>query len=349
MHARMGAWETTMDRLSMGSGAVMTRRQLLGGVLGFGASAWCGVWSPAHAASASKVVDVKQGRRGTTITLTLEHAPFPCRGEPYKDATTLVYVPSHFRLPANKAIDVLVHFHGHSTNVHQAIREHQLREQLLDSKQNAILVLPQGPLNAASGSAGKFGHKKGFVKFLTDLRRTLQSRKISRRLGRATVRHGRARIGRVALSAHSGGYHAAALCLERGGYEVNEVYLFDSLYGDRERFAKWVLEGKRKRGRARHKLVCYYGWGKVAEQSKRLMRELSAGGVEVLHEEKEGQLTRDQFTKGRAIFVRTRVGHTQVTLKHNALRDCLYASGFKRRLRSDWFKDADEQRRIDKR
>lgn len=297
----------------------------------------------------SRVVEVKRGKLGTTITLELATAPFPWGSKPYKDATTLVYVPHHYRLPKNRKIDIIVHFHGHSTNVRQAIKDHMLREQLIESKQNAILVLPQGPLNSRDGNAGKFGDDKGFLRFLTDMRKTLQDRKVRKATGKANISHKGARIGRVALSAHSGGYHAAAKVLRHGGFEVKEVYLFDALYGDRAQFLRWVVETRKAKFKDRHKLICYYTGGKVGEQSHKLMKELGAQGVEVLHETKEGQLSRSELTTGNAIFIRTRVGHTNVTLQNNALRDCLFASGFKRRLHSKWFRDSDKPRKIDKR
>src|ERR1019366_6144891 len=51
-----------------------------------------------------------------------------------------------------------------------------------------------------------------------------------------------ARLGTVCLSAHSGGYHAAASCLRAGGVDVRETYLFDALSSDLDVFRGWVLE-----------------------------------------------------------------------------------------------------------
>ena len=41
--------------------------------------------------------------------------------------------------------------------------------------------------------------------------------------------------------------------------------------------------------------------------------------------------------------------HGQVTFRHNALRDCLFASGLKRHLDSEWFERKNQPRRIEQR
>ncbi len=79
------------------------------------------------------------------------------------------------------------------------------------------------------------------------------------------------------------------------------------------------------------------------------MNKLKEAGIEVFHEKTEGQLSRSQLSSGRAIFIRTRLGHGKVTSAHNALRDCLFASAFKRRLHSNWFRNSKKNRKLDKR
>ncbi len=315
---------------------------------GFGACVAGVPWSAQAAEGGSKVVEIKKGKNGTTIFMELEQAPFPYPGKPYKDSTTIAFVPHHYRMPGSGLVDLVIHFHGHGTSARQAMGDHQLREQFFESKQNAILIMPQGPMNASDGSGGKLGQPDGLLRFLTDLRKTLQLREVNRGLGRAALR-GRARIGRVALSSHSGGYHVAAQCLRHGGFDVKEVYLFDSLYGDTSYFRDWVVATKKLKGDKGHKLVCFYAGASVRQQSLRLMKQLQEDGIETLHEESEGQLTRAQLTEGRAIFIRTRLGHSAVTREHNALRDCLFASGFKRRLRSDWFEGSHKKREVEER
>jgi hypothetical protein len=304
---------------------------------------------PARAGDPGKLVKVARGARGTTLTFSLASAPFPCPGEPWTDPTVLVYVPHHYRLLDDRRVDTIVHFHGHRDTADEAMVRHQLREQLLDSRQNAILVIPQGPVRANNSSGGKLERPQGLLTFLSELRRSLQLAEVGAELGEAGI-PGDARIGAVALSAHSGGYRVAGRCAEVGGFDVTEIYLFDALYGDVPRFRDWLL-ARRDRGhpRERHKLVSYYRPGKTQQGNDALMAELTRESLRFAHETEEGQLSRAEITKARAVFVRTDIDHDRLMYRYNALRDCLFASCFKRRLNTDWFDAKTGKRDLDPR
>lgn len=341
----------------------MSRRGLLGGLVG--AAAWS-LCSEVEAAAKEKVAkpaaakpaaakppvvfeDIEQGKRGTTFTLALKHSMFPAPGSRWRDPTTLVFVPSHFRVLDDQRVDTVVHFHGHKTTAAEAMKKHQLREQLDDSRQNAILVMPQGPVRAVDSNGGKLDRPGGLVRFLSEVRTTLQRPEAAKALAAAHL-PASARIGALCISAHSGGFGVTARCLKHGGYDVNEVYLFDALYGEVAAYLDWVLERRsQSAARLRHKLVSYYAGGKPRTNNLTLMRSLKQHGVDVLHEEREGQLSRAEITKGRAVFIRTRIDHSRLTYQSNGLRDCLYASSLRRRLESDWFADKDGEREIDRR
>lgn len=329
-----------------GDGSAWSRRGFLGATA---AGLWSLATPAAAAASASgdKITAIETNRRGTTITLKLEHAMFPAPGSRYRDATTIVFVPSHYRVLEDQRVDAVVHFHGHRTTAGESMLKHQLREQVDDSRQNAVLIMPQGPVRGSDSSGGKLDKPGGFAAFLGEVRAALQSARAAEALGPSRV-PGAARMGMVCLSAHSGGFGVTARCIKHGGFEVGEVYLFDALYGEVAAYADWIGERRDQGGRGRHKLVCYYTGGKVKTNSMALMRELRRHGIEALHEEREGQLTRAQITKARAVFIRAR-DHMRVTYKSNALRDCLYASSLRRRLDSDWFARKDDKRSIEPR
>src|SRR5687767_14274770 len=95
------------------------------------------VASPALAdvAARSRIAHTTPDTRGVTFAMELDHAPFAAAPIVY------VFVPHHHR-PATD-VSCVVHFHGHNTTAERALAAHQLREQLDDSKQNAILVVPQ--------------------------------------------------------------------------------------------------------------------------------------------------------------------------------------------------------------
>ncbi|MDB4946246.1 MAG: hypothetical protein JWP97_5780 [Labilithrix sp.] len=303
---------------------------------------------PPPARVASRVVKVASDLRGVTATLELEHAPFPLAAGGYADPTVLVFIPHHHRVARDASVSTVVHFHGHNTTAERAMVAHQLREQLFDSKQNAILVVPQLAVLAPDSSAGKLEAPGGLARLLADVLRTMDAPSVRSAAGRAAL-PASAEIGRVCISAHSGGYHAAACALKMGGVPVQEAYLFDALYADAEVFRDWVVEGHGKPMGARHKLVSYFTAGRTEANTHALFAELERGGVATAHEQIEGTLSREELTKAEAVSIRTALPHGAVTSELNSLRDCLYASALRRNLRSSWFEAKKGARPLERR
>ena len=290
-----------------------------------------------------KIRDVEVGRRGVTVTMDLVTAPFPAPGSRYADPTVIAFVPNHFRVRSDYRVDVVVHFHGYRDTAAEAMKRHQLREQLFDSKQNAIMIFPQGPVNAEDMAGDKLDLPDGLVNLLTEVRETMQTPSLQARLDKSGI-PSKARIGKCILSAHSGGFRVVSYCLEKGGFNVNEVYLFDALYGRTSVFQDWVLSTYPNGGTlaARHKLVSFYSGEAPTIENRRLMWLFDKAGVAYVHEQIEGsELSKRDITTARAVFIRTQSHHDRVLFSTNAMRDCLYASCLGRQLKSDWFRNAD--------
>ena len=263
---------------------------------------------------------IERDALGITLELGLRHGPFPHGGLPYDDDTTFVFVPAHHR--GGRSIDTVVHFHGHSTNARATMGEKQLRAQVHASGRNAILVVPQGPVDAKDSRWGRLDLADGLVAFLREVRGALQSAEISAVLEDAAIVG--ARPGSLAISAHSGGYRVAASCLTRGGCNVNEVYLFDALYGVRDDFRSWVLARRDRHGaRERHKLLAWYRVDSVAAQCAELRCELAIDGVAYRHVLDEREADPTAMTRARVGFVRSSVGHRDVVHATDALRNAL--------------------------
>jgi hypothetical protein len=283
---------------------------------------------------------------GTTLVLGLPQAPFA--GVGHGDDTVIVFVPQRFRFQAEEGVSVVVHFHGHNSSAERAIAAHALREQLVDSRQNAVLIVPQLALLAADSSCGRLAAPSGLARLLSGSLAT------AARIGRTTLGESRfpshARLGRVCLSAHSGGYHAAACSLRLGGVEISETFLFDALYAESEVFREWVLARRGDPATSRHKLVSYFTAGAPTESLNHGLRAaLEQSGVLVAEERREGELSRRDLSHAEAVFVRTELSHSSVTWETNALRDALYASMLPRHLGSTWFASRDAGRPVDRR
>jgi hypothetical protein len=301
---------------------------------------------PARAASGTKVKALARDATGTTFTLGLEHAPFA--GGAYQNDTVIVFVPAHFRYRTEEGVAALVHFHGHNTTADRAIVSHQLREQLADSKQNALLVVPQLAVMAADSSCGNLESPGGFARMLEEAVVSTAHD------GRATLGDSGfpagAHLGTVCMSAHSGGYHAAACTLRAGGVDVRETYLFDALYAETDAFRDWVVSRKGEPLHRRHKLVSYFTEGGTTEANSAALRsQLEKAGVLIEAEIREGELSRHDLSHAEAVFVRTGCYHSNVTWETNSLRDCLFASALPRHLGSSWFANKNAAREIERR
>jgi hypothetical protein len=305
----------------------------------------------AGAEAPTKLKSIAHDAHGTTLWLSLEQAPFPAAGAGYRDDTVIVFVPSHYRYDHDdeeEGVAALVHFHGHNTTADHALTMHELREQLADSRQNAILIVPQLAVMAADSSCGKLEASGGLARLVSEAIVT------AAREGRSTLGDARfpthSRRGTVCVSAHSGGYHAAACCLRVGGLDVRETYLFDSLYAEIEVFRDWVSARKGATLHRRHKLVSFYVDGTSTDANNGILRaELDRAGVLTASELQEGELSRHELSHAEAVFARTSLYHSNVTWETNALRDCLYASALPRHLSSNWFSRKNEARSIDRR
>jgi len=294
----------------------------------------------------SRLKSLSRDALGTTLVLGLSHAPFAGIG--YGDDTVVVFVPERYRFRAEEGVATLVHFHGHNSTAERAVVAHALREQLVDSRQNAVLVVPQLAVLAADSACGRLEAPGGLARLLGDAVST------AAHTGHVTLDDSSfpegAGLGRVCLSAHSGGYHAAACSLRDGGVEVSEAYLFDALYAESDIFRDWVLARRGAPARSRHKLVSYFTAGAPTEALNRSLRaDLERHGVLVAEEMREGELSRRDLSHASAVFVRTELAHSDVTWETNALRDVLYASTLPRHLNATWFASRDGARPIERR
>lgn len=167
-----------------------------------------------------EAVTASDGRPcGDGTTIALPTAPFPDPSGAWTDPSVRIFVPEGYRDRGRH--DVALHFHGHDTTLAATLVGHRLEQQLCASGVDAILVVPQGPVNAASGNFGKLMSPTGTLALLEQVIATLY------RDERITV----PLLGELVLTAHSGGYQAVAANATSDLLPVTGVYLFDALYG----------------------------------------------------------------------------------------------------------------------
>lgn len=197
-------------------------------------------------ASAAMAAEWVQSDMGETAVFEIENAPYPHEnrntGHMYKgqnfpldphylDNSVAIFIPAGFR--ATEETDLLYYFHGWGNNIEKSLEKYSLREQVLSSGKNIILVFPQGPKNAKDSGLGKLEEPDGI-------------RNLSQEVIDALYREKKilsTTIGKVILSGHSGAYRGIAHSLELGGLErhISEVYLLDASYGNLDYFTNWAI------------------------------------------------------------------------------------------------------------
>jgi hypothetical protein len=117
-----------------------------------------------------------------------------------------------------------------------------------------------------------------------------------------------------------------AFILTRGGLTANvrEVYLFDALYGQMEKFAHWIE-------RSPGKLIDVYTKdGGTRDPSLDLMDDLRAWDVPFVSVP-ESAVTPELLRKNRLVFVDSPLAHDDVVAKNGQFRTYLEASSLPRR------------------
>jgi hypothetical protein len=157
--------------------------------------------------------------------------------EHYRDSTIGIVIPKSYK-PGDR-VDLVVHFHGHRNHVDNVLTKFQMVDQLGKSQRNAILIVPQGPRDAADSGFGAMEDAGGFEAMVREVIAFLHAEKKIQTT----------RVGHITLTAHSGGYNAVSAICAKGGLDdhITDVLLFDASYGGLERYADWIAVGKNRR------------------------------------------------------------------------------------------------------
>jgi hypothetical protein len=263
---------------------------------------------------------------GTLIVTQLTSAPFPhpkrAEGHQYRDKvypakqhysdnTVAIFIPKGLRETGR--IDLIFHFHGWQNNVEGVLRRYRLIEQLSESRRSAVLVVPQGPRNAPDSFGGKLEDAGGFKRLVADALETLKQR--------AGFQQNDLAVGQIVLSGHSGGYQVISAILDRGGLadQVREVWLFDALYAQTDKFLAWI---DRHQGRF---INIYTERGGTKVKTEELMATLKQRGT-AFFAGKESDARPADLQSNKLIFLYTDLPHNDVVNKRQEFREYLQTS-----------------------
>jgi hypothetical protein len=263
---------------------------------------------------------------GELIVTQLNSAPFPhtrrAEGHTYKgklypakdhysDNTIAIFIPKGFQETGK--IDFVIHFHGWLNDVDGVLGQYKLIEQLIESGRNAVLVVPQGPRKAPDSFGGKLEDPDGFKRFMAEVVETLRQKPNLRRKDFA--------LGQIILSGHSGGYEVISAIVDRGGLtdHVHEVWLFDGLYAQTDKFLAWI---EKKQGRF---IDIYTERGGTKADTEAMMTTLKQRGT-VYFASKEVDAHPADLQTNKLVFLYTDLGHNDVIHKRQEFRDYLKTS-----------------------
>jgi hypothetical protein len=196
----------------------------------------------------SATAQVDQGYQ--SLHFTSAHTPFPDTGRVhphldgdsvvlpvaghYDDSSVLLIIPP--QLKRGRKIDLVFWWHGWHNNIDTALQFYGLGRQFAAAGCDAVLVLVEAGKNAADSYGGKLQQQGMFKALVEDVMQELK--KYAGVTGDAVAGH-------IVLAGHSGGYGVIADILANGQAPVNEVYLFDALYGRLPVFMDWLQQDKK--------------------------------------------------------------------------------------------------------
>jgi beta-lactamase class A len=153
----------------------------------------------------------------------------------YADSSLVVFVPEKLK-PSENGVNLIVHFHGHMNDNMGVLEKYRIPQGMIAEGTNAILVLPQGPYRARDSFCGKMEDPGGLQRMVNDVLATMKKEEVIKE----------AKLDKLILAAHSGGYRPVAFCLDRGGLNahITDLFLFDAFYGNFEFYRAWLLAGK---------------------------------------------------------------------------------------------------------
>ncbi len=214
----------------------------------------------------------------------------------YNDSNVLLVIPRH--LETTGRIDLIFWFHGWHNNIDTAADFYALTRQMISSRRNAILVLAETAKNAPDSYGGKLELPGVFRSLVQDVMYALKKNSIV---------PDNAEPGNILLAGHSGAFRVIAYILKNGEMQVQEVYLFDALYSQIDKFMFWISENQQ------HHFIHWFTnhGGGTDEMSDSMMLELTNLHMDYkLTEEK--QINPDILKNNRILFVHS-------TREHNVI------------------------------
>jgi hypothetical protein len=220
--------------------------------------------------------------------------------EHYNDSTVLIIVPKN--LDAKKSVDLVFWFHGWGNHVDSAAVRYELTKQFIESKRNAVLILAETAHDAPDSYGGKLENTGVFKALVNDV---LQGLKAKQLIGTKCA------AGHILLGGHSGAYRVMARILKNGQLPIDEVMLFDALYGETDKYMDWI------KADTKHRFInLYTDHGGTFDETKAMVKlvtnaQISTGDIE------ETELDPQQLQQHNILFIHSLKQHNDIVNPDN--------------------------------
>jgi hypothetical protein len=215
----------------------------------------------------------------------------------YDDSTVQVLIPSNFT--AKKPIELFVWFHGWYNNLDSA-GGFGLTEQFINAGRNAIFIFPEGPKNAPDSYGGKLERPEMFALFINDFLKQLVSINVLPKSKTYSIND-----CSVTLAGHSGAYRVISKIIQYN--KIDELLLFDAMYGGNDAYLKWIAESKKHRF-----IQIYTKDGGTFENTHLIMQQLKDSLKVDIASVTEKELKRDDLRSGKPLFIFSESEHNWV-------------------------------------
>jgi hypothetical protein len=215
----------------------------------------------------------------------------------YDDSSVQILIPVNFTV--KKPIELFVWFHGWYNNLDSA-GGFGLTEQFRSAGRNAIFIFPEGPKNAPDSYGGKFEKPEMFALFINDFLQKLESIKVL-----PTTKHYTINDCSITLAGHSGAYRVISKIIQYN--KIEELLLFDAMYGGNDAYLKWIAESKKHRF-----IQIYTKDGGTFENTNLIMQQLKDSLKVDIVSVTEKELKMDDLRSGKPLFIYSENGHNEV-------------------------------------
>ena len=243
----------------------------------------------------------------------------------YDDASVLLLVPPGCRTrlrDGRTELDLVIFFHGQFTRARTVFSDMRLGSQFIASERNAVLIVPQGPVNAADNNWGRL-HETGGLRHLVD--DILDSKPVA-----ALLSGSKPHAGRVILVGHSGAYQVLSFALANGGVRIDEAWLFDGLFGQAHRFVDWLLSDpglSESPPTAKLRFVSVHARTDVRRLGRRLLEIATRRELTIrTHDSGTAPPAGNVLTARGGLVIYSRVPHMQVASRHELFKKLLQSS-----------------------